>query len=157
MKRLAETAVVRSNLWRRMRSRFLLPMPHLTWSATAFGFRNLANYAQGLRELRRVLKAGGSLAILEFAEPRGALFRHVFRFLFSPRASGHWRGDLRKCACLHLSAEFGGPLSGSERASEINGGIGIQRGGFRKLDRRNRDAAYGPGAILEAIATRRRK
>lgn len=49
---------------------------------TAFGFRNLANYAEGLRELRRVLKGGGSLAILEFAEPRGALFRNVFQFYF---------------------------------------------------------------------------
>ena len=84
--------------------------------ATAFGFRNLANYAEGLRELRRVLKPGGSLAILEFAEPRGSAFSPRFRFLFSPRASGHWRGDLRKRVCLHLSAEFGGPLSAAERA-----------------------------------------
>jgi demethylmenaquinone methyltransferase/2-methoxy-6-polyprenyl-1,4-benzoquinol methylase len=50
--------------------------------ATAFGFRNLANYAAGLRELRRILAAGGSLAILEFAEPRSALFRDLFRFYF---------------------------------------------------------------------------
>lgn len=50
--------------------------------ATAFGFRNLANYAAGLRELRRILATGGSLAILEFAEPRGALFRNFFRFYF---------------------------------------------------------------------------
>lgn len=50
--------------------------------ATAFGFRNLANYAEGLGEFRRVLKPGGSLAILEFAEPRGVLFRHVFQFYF---------------------------------------------------------------------------
>jgi demethylmenaquinone methyltransferase / 2-methoxy-6-polyprenyl-1,4-benzoquinol methylase len=49
---------------------------------TAFGFRNLANYAAGLRELRRVHAPGGSLAILEFAEPRGALFGHLFRFYF---------------------------------------------------------------------------
>jgi demethylmenaquinone methyltransferase / 2-methoxy-6-polyprenyl-1,4-benzoquinol methylase len=49
---------------------------------TAFGFRNLANYAAGLKELRRILVPGGSLAILEFAEPRAALFRNLFHFYF---------------------------------------------------------------------------
>lgn len=38
---------------------------------TAFGFRNLANYAEGLREFHRVLKPGGQLGILEFSEPGG--------------------------------------------------------------------------------------
>ena len=51
-------------------------------AATAFGFRNLANYSAGLRELRRILAPGGSLAILEFAEPHGALFRKFFGFYF---------------------------------------------------------------------------
>src|SRR5580704_13831781 len=50
--------------------------------ATAFGFRNLANYAAGLTEFRRILAPGGSLAILEFAEPRRALFRNLFSFYF---------------------------------------------------------------------------
>jgi demethylmenaquinone methyltransferase/2-methoxy-6-polyprenyl-1,4-benzoquinol methylase len=36
----------------------------------AFGFRNFANYDKGLRELARVLKPGGILAILEFSHPR---------------------------------------------------------------------------------------
>ncbi len=40
---------------------------------TAFGFRNLANYAAGLREFYRVLKPGGQLGILEFSEPGGLM------------------------------------------------------------------------------------
>jgi demethylmenaquinone methyltransferase/2-methoxy-6-polyprenyl-1,4-benzoquinol methylase len=35
----------------------------------AFGFRNFANYRAGLVELFRVLKPGGTLAILEFSTP----------------------------------------------------------------------------------------
>lgn len=49
---------------------------------TAFGFRNLANYAAGLLEVRRVLAPGGSLAILEFAEPGSALLRQAFGVYF---------------------------------------------------------------------------
>jgi len=61
-----------------------LPFADATFDlvATAFGFRNLANYSAGLTELRRILKPGGWLAILEFAEPRGALFRNLFQFYF---------------------------------------------------------------------------
>jgi demethylmenaquinone methyltransferase/2-methoxy-6-polyprenyl-1,4-benzoquinol methylase len=42
---------------------------------TAFGFRNLANYEAGLREFGRVLKTGGQLGILDFAEPGGFIGR----------------------------------------------------------------------------------
>ena len=51
---------------------------------SAFGFRNLANYDSGLREIHRVLRAEGEVGILDFGEPKGALgalysfyFRHV--------------------------------------------------------------------------------
>ena len=51
---------------------------------TAFGFRNLANYREGLAEFHRVLKPGGQVGILDFSEPDGLIgkvyqiyFRHV--------------------------------------------------------------------------------
>lgn len=44
----------------------------------AFGFRNLANYAYGLTELGRVLKPGGTLAILEFSHPPGAFVKAAY-------------------------------------------------------------------------------
>ena len=40
---------------------------------TAFGFRNLANYHDGLTEFARVLKPGGQLGILDFSEPGGLM------------------------------------------------------------------------------------
>ena len=48
--------------------------------ATAFGFRNLANYEKGLREIERVLKPGGTAAILEFSQPPSPLFASLYRF-----------------------------------------------------------------------------
>ncbi len=50
--------------------------------ALAFGFRNLANYAQGIEEIYRVLRPGGILAILEFSRARWPLFGPAFRFYF---------------------------------------------------------------------------
>ena len=46
----------------------------------AFGFRNLANYGKGIGELLRVLRPGGTAAILEFSTPPNALFRGFYRF-----------------------------------------------------------------------------
>ena len=48
---------------------------------SAFGFRNLANYDAGLREIHRVLAADGEVAILDFGEPRGLLGK-LYRFYF---------------------------------------------------------------------------
>ena len=66
---------------------------------TAFGFRNLANYEDGLKEFNRVLKPGGQLGILEFSEPGGLVgkayavyFRRVLpaigRMVCGPAAGG---------------------------------------------------------------------
>ena len=59
-----------------------LPFPDNTFDATtvAFGLRNLADMDKGLREMRRVLKPGGTLAILEFSHPQGIWLRAPYRF-----------------------------------------------------------------------------
>ncbi|HEV7645161.1 MAG TPA: bifunctional demethylmenaquinone methyltransferase/2-methoxy-6-polyprenyl-1,4-benzoquinol methylase UbiE [Pyrinomonadaceae bacterium] len=67
----------------------------------AFGLRNLANFADGLAELRRVLKPGGRLAVLEFSAPVVPGFRQAFQFYFS-----------------HVLPRIGGAVSGSRGAYE---------------------------------------
>jgi demethylmenaquinone methyltransferase/2-methoxy-6-polyprenyl-1,4-benzoquinol methylase len=59
-----------------------LPVPDaaLDLITVAFGFRNLANYDAGLREMRRVLRGGGVVAILEFSQPPNMLFGALYRF-----------------------------------------------------------------------------
>jgi demethylmenaquinone methyltransferase/2-methoxy-6-polyprenyl-1,4-benzoquinol methylase len=52
-----------------------LPFEDASFDAATVGFgvRNVADLEAGLRELRRVLRPGGRLAILEITQPRGPL------------------------------------------------------------------------------------
>ncbi len=78
-----------------------LPLPpgSLDLLTTAFGFRNLRNYRGALEEFLRVLKPGGQLGILDFAEPGGLLgqgysfyFRRVLPRIGALLAGGASRG-----------------------------------------------------------------
>jgi len=75
-----------------------LPFSDATFDlvTAAFGFRNLANYDRGLQEIFRVLRPGGQIGILEFSEPRGAVFGGLYRFYFRrilPRIGGAISGS----------------------------------------------------------------
>lgn len=70
---------------------------------TAFGFRNLANYEAGLVEIRRILKPGGTIAILEFTEPPPGVLGDLYRWYFFkilPRIGGFLSGH--KAAYTYL-------------------------------------------------------
>lgn len=60
-----------------------LPFPNSDFDlvTSAFGFRNLADYDAGLREIFRVLRPGGECGILDFGEPKG-LLGSVYRLYF---------------------------------------------------------------------------
>ncbi len=73
---------------------------------TAFGFRNLANYQDGLQEILRVLKPGGTLGILEFTEPAPGIVGDAYRFYCQkvlPKIGGFISGDAAAYAYLPKS------------------------------------------------------
>ena len=59
-----------------------LPFPDDSFGliTVSFGVRNLESVETGLRELRRILKPGGKLLILEFGQPTNFAWRQVFDF-----------------------------------------------------------------------------
>ena len=65
----------------------------------AFGLRNLTSVEAGIKELLRVLKPGGKVAVLEFSKPQAPVLRSLFKFYFTK-----------------LLPRFGGLISGSRSA-----------------------------------------
>lgn len=99
-----------------------LPFSEASFDAvtTAFGFRNLANYEDGLREILRVLKPGGTLAILEFTEPGAGVLGNLYRWYFRnvlPRIGGLISGN--RSAYTYLPASVSRFFRPSELATTM--------------------------------------
>ena len=90
-------------------------------ATTAFGFRNLANYERGLREMHRVLRRGGELGMVEFTAPAGTLLGALYRFYFTrlvPRLGGAISGNAAAYSYLPDSvAKFPSPEDLAARMS----------------------------------------
>jgi demethylmenaquinone methyltransferase/2-methoxy-6-polyprenyl-1,4-benzoquinol methylase len=62
-----------------------LPFADCSFEAAtiAFGLRNLTSIERGFKELLRVLKPGGKVAVLEFSTPTTPILRSLFRIYFT--------------------------------------------------------------------------
>lgn len=98
-----------------------LPMPDASVDAItiSFGLRNLADRARGLGEMRRVLRPGGQLFVLEFSQPQ-AWFRPLYYFYLRrilPLVAGMLTGD--RAAYVYLNTTIGNFPGREALAAEI--------------------------------------
>ncbi|MBN2064298.1 MAG: ubiquinone/menaquinone biosynthesis methyltransferase, partial [Sedimentisphaerales bacterium] len=74
----------------------------------AFGLRNVSDRQQAIREIRRVLKPGGQVFILEFSMPRQFLLRFFFNIYFRwfmPLLGGITTGKMSAFTYLYQSVK----------------------------------------------------
>jgi len=99
----------------------------------AFGFRNLANYREGLEEFHRVLKPRGVLAVLEFSKPPNRAWAAFYGFFSSrvlPRVAGWISGSREAYSYLPESiAKF----PGADQLAEEMRSVGFAKVEYERM------------------------
>jgi demethylmenaquinone methyltransferase/2-methoxy-6-polyprenyl-1,4-benzoquinol methylase len=99
----------------------------------AFGFRNLANYHNGMLEMLRVLKPGGIAAVLEFSQPTNKPFAALYSFFSShvlPRVGAAVSGSSE--AYSYLPESIGRFPGADELAAQMRR-AGFSHVGFERM------------------------
>jgi len=99
---------------------------------SAFGVRNFENLSEGLKEMHRVVKSGGSIYILEFSKVKG-VFGSIFNFYFKnilPKIGKIISKDLRAYTYLHDSANA---FPYGEEMKKILLNVGFKKVEYKKL------------------------
>lgn len=100
-----------------------LPLPADTFQivSVGFGIRNVTDYQAGVREMVRVCRPGGHVAILEFSKPTGSVLGRLYLFYFRfvlPKL-GQWFSKNEQSAYHYLPASVLQFPSGDEFAHEL--------------------------------------
>lgn len=122
-----------------------LTFPDDTFDAivVGFGVRNFENLEKGLVNLRRVLKPGGKLVILEFSNPRNGFIRWAYNFYFNrvtPFIGRLFSKDIRAYTYLPESVKA---FPDNERFTDILKKLHYTNCTFRSL-------CFGISAIYQA-------
>jgi demethylmenaquinone methyltransferase / 2-methoxy-6-polyprenyl-1,4-benzoquinol methylase len=111
-----------------------LPFADQTFDAVTIGFglRNLSSVESGLDELRRILKPGGRVAILEFSQPTARGFRALVNFYYA-RVLPRFGGLLSSRSAYEYLPDSISRFPNQEKLAELMGNAGFDDVSFENL------------------------